>query len=112
MNLSKDLRLSSSELTSLKNTKPYQSEHSSLFTIKYFENTDTKFSFIVSKANVKKAVDRNLIRRRLKSVVTLLLNQGQVKSGFYLVIAKASLSAETNYEKINTEFNQLLSKIS
>ncbi|MFM2394464.1 MAG: Ribonuclease [Bacteroidota bacterium] len=41
-----------------------------LFTIKYFSSTETKFLFTVSSKKYKKAVDRNLIKRRLKMITS------------------------------------------
>lgn len=112
MNLPNNFRLRSAELTDLKSLRPNQSHHSSFFILKFFENEDTKFGFIISKSGVKKATDRNLIRRRLKSVVVKSLGKGKIKKGFYVVIAKNALSSKTTYEKITAELNQILSKIS
>lgn len=70
-----------------------------------------KISVIVSKKNVAKASHRNLIKRRLKHVIGL--NKTKLVSGYYVFVLKNNLKIDTlSYEKISSEFNLFLSKIS
>ncbi len=41
-----------------------------LFTIKYLPSTEIKFLFTVSSKKYKRAVDRNLIKRRMKMITS------------------------------------------
>lgn len=53
-----------------------------LFTIKYFSASETKFLFTVSSKKYKKAVDRNLIKRRMKMITSTV----KLKKNFNVAI--------------------------
>lgn len=59
--------------------------HTGNFLLKYIKNTltNSRFGFIVSTKTFKRAVDRNLVKRRLRE--TIRLNLGSIKDGYDIV---------------------------
>lgn len=86
----------------LKKGKKYSSINFLLF---YFPFNELKVSPIVSKKISKKAVVRNKIKRRVRSIAKELL-----KKGGYAVVVKNDIS-NNNFQDLKDEFKKLISKI-
>jgi len=71
----------------------------------YFPFNDFKISPIVSKKISKKAVVRNKIKRRVRSIARELL-----KKGGYAVVVKKNIS-NSNFQDLKYEFKKLVNKI-
>jgi ribonuclease P protein component len=63
--------------------------------------------FIVSKA-VGNAVKRNLVRRRLKAAVSVLVEE--IAPGTDIVIRALPAAAQASWSSLNTEITQILRK--
>ena len=107
--LSKKYRISSTLFKELKSNKPTLSIVGSYFYLKYYKDSEPRFGFVIQKRHVSKATTRNLLKRRLSSIV--FLNISRFKPGNYVFITKRPLSNEVNYEKINIEINYFLSEV-
>ncbi|XOU94244.1 MAG: ribonuclease P protein component [Candidatus Kerfeldbacteria bacterium] len=84
--------------------------HSAEIVLKYIKNNTkiTRFGFIVSTKISKKAVDRNLIKRRMRDVIEKKLSN--IKEGYdVILIAKVKIKSN-NYSEIEQMINQLLRK--
>lgn len=112
MNLPKENRLSSKDLAFLKNIPADKLATSSLLRLKFYKRDTPKFVFIVGKRYLSKASSRNALRRRAKSVIFDKLKSGSLLIGYYVFIVKFEFKNFENYEKISTEIDQVLSKIS
>ena len=55
-----------------------------------------KCAFSVGLKVSKKAVERNRLRRRLREIVRLLLKQGQLRSGVYMLVVGHKALRETD----------------
>jgi len=71
----------------------------------YFPLNELKVSPVVSKKISKKAVIRNRIKRRIRSLAKSVLEKG----GF-AIVAKKDIS-EYNFEKLKNEFKRVADKI-
>tara|TARA_B100001964_G_scaffold243497_1_gene321649 strand:+ start:1530 stop:1871 length:342 start_codon:yes stop_codon:yes gene_type:complete len=80
------------------------------FVIKYnFNKQETKIGFIISTKVDKKAVKRNLLRRRLRGVIKELLPK--LKKGYYLLIIAKKTSLNLDFLSIKKKLIFAFSKI-
>lgn len=80
------------------------------FTLGYMENNldFSRFAVVVAKKVDKRAVRRNLIRRRAGEIIRL--GRGKIKTGFdFIFIAKPAVLAKT-YKEIGDDIIGLLDK--
>lgn len=70
-----------------------------------------KIAFSVGLKIDKRAVKRNRIKRQLREVVRLLIKEGSVKEGYYLMFKPKKEIIDKNYAKIREEVKILLNKI-
>lgn len=79
------------------------------------ENTENAYQFglSVSKRNLKRAVDRNLIKRRLRESLRLqILESGVLKPQSNLIMMIVYAGKETlNYSVINASMKRILKKM-
>ena len=68
------------------------------FKIKFIKNREkeTRFGFIISTKFAKKAVVRNLIKRRLRAAVRFLLKN--IKPGFDIIVWPKKILEESNFK--------------
>lgn len=66
-----------------------------------------RFGFTTAK-KIKKAVTRNLIRRRLKEIVRL--NEYKLKEGYDFVIMARINAIESDYKSLEKSFNKLIKR--
>lgn len=80
-----------------------QSVHSSLFTVKTIVKTGlpVSFSVVVSAKVAKKAVKRNLIKRRVRAVLTQL--KSQLKPGSVIIVFTKSTINTASYGEIRDQ---------
>ena len=71
---------------------------------------DLKIGFVVGKKVHKSAVKRNLIKRRMREVVRLLLKEGLVEKGFMLVLIAKPLILAKKYQEIKEDIRYILKK--
>lgn len=69
-----------------------------------------KIAFSVGLKVSKKAIERNRLRRQLREVVRLLLKEGKLKKGYYLLFTPTPAIMEQDYAKISAEVGSLLIK--
>ncbi|MCD4704975.1 ribonuclease P protein component [bacterium] len=68
----------------------------------------SRFSVVVSKKISKKAVDRNLIRRRVYEIIRL--NMDKIKKGWDLIIFSKKAVLNLDYSEIEKELFYILKK--
>lgn len=66
-----------------------------------------RFGFTTAK-KIKKAVSRNVIRRRLKEIVRL--NECKFKEGYDFVIMARVNATESDYKSLEKSFNKLMKR--
>jgi len=76
------------------------------FYLRVLESDVLKFSVSVSKKVAKKAVDRNLIKRRVKAVLQKYKN---LSPKFYIIVAKHG-AEKVKGENLKSELAELLGK--
>lgn len=69
-----------------------------------------KLAFAVGLKLDKRAVVRNRLRRRMREVVRLLVKDGRLKSGYYVLLAARKEALEKNFAEIKEEIELLLRK--
>lgn len=113
--LAKKFRLAGYKIPQV--VKSTKSVFSKFFKVKFLrlDSPNPQFCFLVSKKNFKKAVDRNLIKRRLTEVVNDKINQFPQNYAFIFFINKEITNCQfTEIEKQVNELiiavNQVLSK--
>ena len=66
-----------------------------------------RFGFTAAK-KIKKAVTRNIIRRRLKEIVRL--NEYKFKEGYDIVVMARVNASESDYKSLEKSFNKLMKR--
>ena len=76
-----------------------------LATLKLLPNSKeiSRFGFVISRSDIKKATQRNLQRRRASEIIKSYLSQ--IKPGFDFVLI---IKKETDFEELNKEIKSLL----
>lgn len=69
-----------------------------------------KLAFSVGLKVSKSAVERNRLRRQLREVVRLLLKEGRLKTGFYVMLIPDKTLLEADYEKIKDKVSVVLQR--
>lgn len=75
-----------------------------------FTSDELKIAIVTSKKVHKSAVKRNKLKRQMREVVRLLIKQGQVKHGYYLVFMAKPAMFEQSYQDIEQNMRFLLKK--
>jgi len=88
--------------------RTYNSLNISLSVTKNKVNTPSKFSFVSSSKVSKKAIKRNLLRRRGYYIIRK--NKTQIKPGFICVLFFKKGAVNLNYKEIEDEILTLLKK--
>jgi len=70
----------------------------------------SRFGVVVGKVISKRAVKRNLLRRRLTEILRLKIKAGLVKSGFDVVVNVKPAALGLDYERLALEMTELLKK--
>lgn len=58
----------------------------------------------------KSAVKRNRVRRQIREVLRLLLKDGQIKNGYYILVVAKKDTLDKDYAEISAEVKVLLSR--
>lgn len=84
--------------------------HSIEIVLKYIKNNIeiSRFGFIVSTKISKKAVERNLIKRRMRDVIEK--NLSNIKEGYDIIFIAKPKIISNNYSEIEQRINKLLVK--
>ncbi len=69
-----------------------------------------KIAFTVGLKVSKKAVERNRLKRQVREVVRLLLKEGKLKSGFYLLFVARPAIKDKDFAEVSKETNLLLER--
>ena len=69
-----------------------------------------KIAFAVGLKLSKSAVKRNRLRRQMREAVRLLVKDGRIKNGYYLLFVAKKGSMDLDYAKISQEVESLLKK--
>lgn len=85
-----------------------KTSENTLIKIKFIKNgkKHLRFGFVVSNKFAKRAVTRNLIKRRLRSAVGALLKN--IKPGFDIVVWPKSICLKSNYSHIFNALKEVL----
>ncbi|KKR34829.1 MAG: Ribonuclease P protein component [Candidatus Magasanikbacteria bacterium GW2011_GWA2_40_10] len=59
----------------------------------------------------KSAVKRNRVRRQIREVLRLLLKDGQIKTGYYILVVAKKDILDKDYAEISDELKVLLSRV-
>ncbi|MBI2990059.1 MAG: ribonuclease P protein component [Candidatus Magasanikbacteria bacterium] len=73
-----------------------------------YKPEDLKIGFVVGKKVHKSAVKRNLIRRRMREVLRLLLKEGLLEKGFMFALIAKPLILAKKYQEIEQDIVHLL----
>lgn len=95
---------------SFKDITPDKAFKGRFFLLKYYSNStdEVLICLIVSKKHLNKASHRNLVKRRVRSILNSVKD---LKPGNYIFIALGGVSKNVTYEDISFDINSLLSKI-
>jgi len=66
-----------------------------------------RFGFTAAK-KIKKAVTRNIIRRRMKEIVRL--NEYRLKEGFDIILMARVNASDSDYKNLEKSFNKLIKR--
>jgi ribonuclease P protein component len=108
--LPKKHRMPAFLIKNLKDVTPDKIYKGRFFLLKYYSTSKKRalFCIIVSKKYLSKASHRNLVKRRVRSILT---STKGLKSGNYVFIARGSVSKNITYEDLNSDINTILSKV-
>jgi ribonuclease P protein component len=67
----------------------------------------SRYGFTAAK-KIKKAVTRNIIRRRLKEIVRL--NECKLKEGYDIIFMARVNASESDYKNLSKSFNKLVKR--
>jgi ribonuclease P protein component len=95
------------EYKSVYNCKNSISDYNLVLFIKKNNYGYNRYGFTSAK-KIKKAVSRNLIRRRLKEIVRL--NEYNFKEGYDIVIMARVNATEADYKGLEKSFNKLMKR--
>lgn len=82
--------------------------------IQKLKSSDDNYSYFgitVSKKVSKKAVDRNKIRRRIKTIIQNLIKSNKFEKGYYYVIIARSSSLHRDFEDFSNDIKYCLRKL-
>ncbi|MEI7604268.1 MAG: ribonuclease P protein component [bacterium] len=86
--------------------KSYQRKTSKFFILKKNDSFETNFVIIVSKKAIKKATQRNKLKRRIRHIIKI--NIINIPKGNYCIIAKNNISfIELSYSDINADILEM-----
>lgn len=93
--------------TILKNGRFVQNRY---FLLKYGQNAlkSSRFGFIVSVKTLKRAVDRNLIKRRFREIIRLNFND--IKEGYDVVFIIRKQALDLKYAELQKEILDALNR--
>lgn len=95
------------EYKSVYNYKNSVSDYNLVLFLKNNKLGYNRFGFTTAK-KIKKAVTRNIIRRRLKEIVRL--NEYKLKEGYDIILMARVNATESDYKKLEKSFNKLIKK--
>lgn len=98
---------SNSEYRSVYNCNNSISDYNLVLFVKKNKLGYNRFGFTAAK-KMKKAVSRNVIRRRLKEIVRL--NEHNFKEGYDIVIMARVNAERSNYKGLEKSFNKLMKR--
>ena len=81
------------------------SDYNLVLFIKKNNYTYNRFGFTAAK-KIKKAVTRNIIRRRLKEIVRL--NEFKLKKGYDIILMARVNASNSDYKSLEKSFNKLV----
>lgn len=73
--------------------------------------TDLKIGFLVSKKVDKRAVVRNRLKRQMREVVRLILQEGKIKSGLMIAFMAKPEAKTAEYLDLETDIVTLLKRM-
>lgn len=95
------------EYKSVYNCKNSVSDYNLVLFIKKNNYSYNRYGFTAAK-KIKKAVTRNIIRRRLKEIVRL--NECKLKEGYDIIFMARVNASESDYKNLLKSFNKLIKK--
>lgn len=100
----KSLRLTKSDFNTLQTKVIFRGD---LFDIAIAKNKEKKFACVISKKRIKKAVDRNKVRRRIYSSIQEL----QPNIPYGVIIYPKAKSLESPYSQIQEEIRSVFATL-
>lgn len=95
------------EYKSVYNCKNSVSDYNLVLFLKKNKYGYNRYGFTAAK-KIKKAVTRNIIRRRLKEIVRL--NEYKLKEGYDIIFMARVNASEADYKKLEKSFNKLIKR--
>lgn len=95
------------EYKSVYNCKNSVSDYNLVLFLKKNNLGFNRYGFTAAK-KIKKAVTRNIIRRRLKEIVRL--NEYKLKEGYDIIFMARINSSESDYKSLEKSFNKLIKR--
>jgi len=95
------------EYKSVYNCKNSVSDYNLVLFLKKNNFGYNRFGFTAAK-KIKKAVTRNIIRRRLKEIVRL--NEYKLKEGYDIIFMARVNAAESDYKNLEKSYNKLIKR--
>lgn len=95
------------EYKSVYNCKNSVSDYNLVLFLKINKYGYNRYGFTAAK-KIKKAVTRNIIRRRLKEIVRL--NEYKLKEGYDIIFMARVNASEADYKKLEKSFNKLIKR--
>lgn len=83
---------------------------STKFPKRNFLENDLKIGFVIGTKTEKTAVKRNRIKRQVREVIRLLLKEGKIKSGYFLIFSLKRPGVDAEYEQIKNDLTSLLKR--
>jgi ribonuclease P protein component len=102
--LPKKKRLTKNDFIGL---RPKKIVRGAFFDIAFTPNESTKYACVIAKKQIKRAVDRNKVKRKIYTIISNLPNN---KKGFFIVYPKKT-TCILPYTKMKDEFNQLFATL-
>jgi len=95
------------EYKSVYNCKDSISDYNLVLFVKKNDYGYNRFGFTAAK-KIKKAVSRNIIRRRLKEIVRL--NEYNIKEGYDFIFMARVNATESDYKSLEKSYNKLIKR--
>jgi ribonuclease P protein component len=95
------------EYKSVYNLKNSVSDYNLVLFLKKNKLDYNRFGFTAAK-KIKKAVTRNIIRRRLKEIVRI--NEYKLKEGYDIIFMARVNASEADYKNLEKSFNKLIKR--
>lgn len=75
-----------------------------------FSKDDIKFAVVVGKKIAKSAVARNRVKRKIRESVRLMIKEGMLKEGHFVMIMAKKEALEATYQELAADVQKVLQR--